>query len=76
MQADPQASSAPNAEREWCNECTADLEIDASSERWACRPCGSWGTYAIAPNGWRVRVVQGKRTTVVLPQAQRARRTA
>ena len=43
---------------EWCLECDRELEVDAGGERWACRRCQRWGTYAIAPNGWRVRVVE------------------
>jgi hypothetical protein len=43
------------ADREWCLDCTADLETDGVT--WRCRPCGRGGRYMIAPNGWRVRVV-------------------
>lgn len=55
------------SEPEWCLECDRDLELDATGERWACRHCGRWGAYAIAPNGWRVRVVQSKPRQVDAP---------
>jgi len=61
------------SEPEWCLQCDRDLEIDASGERWACRRCQRWGTYAIAPNGWRVRVVESSRRPTPVPELKAGR---
>jgi hypothetical protein len=58
-------------EPEWCLECDRDLEIDPGGERWACRRCQRWGTYAIAPNGWRVRVIESAPRATTVPEPQR-----
>lgn len=71
MQPEPQPPDP-----EWCLECDRELEIDPTGERWACRRCQRWGSYTIAPNGWRVRVVESApRATTVLevPQPKRGR---
>jgi predicted RNA-binding Zn-ribbon protein involved in translation (DUF1610 family) len=60
-------------EPEWCLECDRDLEVDESGERWACRACGRWGTYTIAPNGWRVREVRSARAPEPAVQPKRGR---